>query len=69
MKSSKDTHSPGSPRSNEQLTGASQGWLNWLSLGMLGVGGTADSSSFAGVISEDIIKVILCGQQILCNLQ
>jgi hypothetical protein len=26
---------------------------------MLGAGGTADSSSFAGVISEDIIKVIL----------
>ncbi|AQK78314.1 pleckstrin homology (PH) domain-containing protein [Zea mays] len=61
VKSSIDTHSPGSPRSDEQLAGASQGWLNWLSLGMLGVGGTADSSSFAGVISEDIIKVILCG--------
>jgi hypothetical protein len=60
VKSSKDNHSPGSPRGDEQLTGASQGWLNWLSLGMLGVGGTADSSSFAGVISEDIIKVILC---------
>jgi hypothetical protein len=26
---------------------------------MLGAGGTADSSSFAGVISEDIIQVIL----------
>ncbi|AQK78315.1 pleckstrin homology (PH) domain-containing protein [Zea mays] len=63
VKSSIDTHSPGSPRSDEQLAGASQGWLNWLSLGMLGVGGTADSSSFAGVISEDIIKDIYEGTE------
>ncbi|CAA7410691.1 unnamed protein product [Spirodela intermedia] len=35
-----------------------RGWLNWLSLGMLGVGGTADSSSFAGVVSDEIIKDI-----------
>nr|CAB3481935.1 unnamed protein product [Digitaria exilis] len=59
VKSTKDTSSPGSPRTDELSTGASRGWLNWLSLGMLGAGGTADSSSFAGVISEDIIKVIL----------
>ena len=36
-----------------------RGWLNWVSLGMLGAGGTADSSSFAGVVSDEIIKVIL----------
>lgn len=59
MKSTQDTSSPGSPRTDEQSAGASRGWLNWLSLGMLGAGGTADSSSFAGVVSEDIIKVIL----------
>ncbi|OEL27452.1 putative vacuolar protein sorting-associated protein 13A [Dichanthelium oligosanthes] len=56
VKSTKDTSNPGSPRTDEQPAGASRGWLNWLSLGMLGAGGTADSSSFAGVISEDIIK-------------
>jgi hypothetical protein len=58
-KSTKDNFpSPGSPRTDEQLAGAGRGWLNWLSLGMLGAGGTADTSSFAGVVSEDIIKVI-----------
>ena len=60
MKSTKDNFcSPGSPRTDEPSAGAGRGWLNWLSLGMLGAGGTADTSSFAGVVSEDIIKVIL----------
>ncbi|KAF8712705.1 hypothetical protein HU200_028469 [Digitaria exilis] len=63
VKSTKDTSSPGSPRTDELSTGASRGWLNWLSLGMLGAGGTADSSSFAGVISEDIIKDIYEGTE------
>ncbi|KAJ1266962.1 hypothetical protein BS78_07G020000 [Paspalum vaginatum] len=63
VKSTKDNSSPGSPRTDGQSTGASQGWLNWLSLGMLGAGGTADSSSFAGVISEDIIKDIYEGTE------
>ncbi|WVZ95400.1 hypothetical protein U9M48_041168 [Paspalum notatum var. saurae] len=63
VKSTKDNSSPGSPRTDEQSAGASQGWLNWLSLGMLGAGGTADSSSFAGVISEDIIKDIYEGTE------
>ena len=59
MKSTKDNFSsPGSPRTDEPSAGAGRGWLNWLSLGMLGAGGTADTSSFAGVVSEDIIKVI-----------
>uniref|UniRef100_A0A1D1Z4D3 Putative vacuolar protein sorting-associated protein 13A n=1 Tax=Anthurium amnicola TaxID=1678845 RepID=A0A1D1Z4D3_9ARAE len=35
-----------------------RGWLNWLSLGMLGAGGTANSSSFAGLVSDEIIKDI-----------
>lgn len=60
MKSTKDfSCGPGSPRADEQSVGTGRGWLNWLSLGMLGAGGTAESSSFAGVVSEDIIKVIL----------
>ncbi|KAL6856895.1 hypothetical protein ACP4OV_018277 [Aristida adscensionis] len=64
VKSTKDVFSsPGSPRTDEQSAGASRGWLNWLSLGMLGVGGTAESSSFAGVISEDIIKDIYEGTE------
>ncbi|XLS59714.1 hypothetical protein HN51_009469 [Arachis hypogaea] len=32
----------------------SRGWLNWLSRGMLGAGGTDDSSQFSGVVSFDV---------------
>ncbi|XP_052202477.1 uncharacterized protein LOC127808127 isoform X2 [Diospyros lotus] len=35
-----------------------RGWLNWLSRGMLGAGGTDDSSQFSGVISDEVIKDI-----------
>ncbi|KAL6659540.1 hypothetical protein ACP70R_003580 [Stipagrostis hirtigluma subsp. patula] len=64
VKSTKDIlSSPGSPRTDEQSAGTSRGWLNWLSLGMLGAGGTAESSSFAGVVSEDIIKDIYEGTE------
>ncbi|KAH9330466.1 hypothetical protein KI387_002574, partial [Taxus chinensis] len=42
----------------ERVTSKPRGWLSWLSLGMLGAGGTTDSSQFAGVISDDIIKDI-----------
>ncbi|XP_047313414.1 uncharacterized protein LOC124916706 [Impatiens glandulifera] len=35
-----------------------RGWLNWLSLGVLGAGGTDDSSQFSGVVSDDVIKDI-----------
>lgn len=41
-----------------------RGWLNWLSLGMLGAGGTADSSSFTGVVSDEIIKVLSMADQL-----
>ncbi|KAK1305602.1 hypothetical protein QJS10_CPA10g00688 [Acorus calamus] len=34
-----------------------RGWLNWISLGMLGVGGTTESSSFVGVVSDEVIKI------------
>ncbi|EYU28240.1 hypothetical protein MIMGU_mgv1a026266mg, partial [Erythranthe guttata] len=43
-----DDHPPTKPR----------GWLNWLSYGMLGAGGTNDSNQFSGVISDDVIKDI-----------
>lgn len=44
--------------SGEQTSNKPRGWLNWLSLGMLGAGGTTDSSQFAGVISDEVIKDI-----------
>lgn len=44
-------------QNDERSAGEPRGWLNWLSLGMLGAGGTADSSQFAGVVSDEIIKV------------
>ena len=37
----------------------SRGWLNWLSLGMLGAGGTDDSGEFSGVVSDEVIKVLI----------
>ncbi|XP_059074534.1 uncharacterized protein LOC131074913 isoform X2 [Cryptomeria japonica] len=45
-------------QNEEQVPVKPRGWLNWLSLGMLGAGGTTDSSQFAGVFSDDIIKDI-----------
>ncbi|KAK4437331.1 Vacuolar protein sorting-associated protein 13 [Sesamum alatum] len=47
-KSVEDDRPPSKPR----------GWLNWLSYGMLGAGGTDDSNQFSGVISDDVIKDI-----------
>lgn len=44
-------------RNDDYSTGKSRGWLNWLSRGMLGAGGTDDSSQFSGVVSEELIKV------------
>ncbi|XP_020114833.1 putative vacuolar protein sorting-associated protein 13A [Ananas comosus] len=43
-------------QNDEQSASRARRWLNWLSLGMLGAGGTADTSSFAGVVSDEIIK-------------
>lgn len=43
---------------DERNSGRSQGWLNWLSRGMLGAGGTDDSSQFSGIVSDDVIKDI-----------
>ncbi|WOK94697.1 hypothetical protein Cni_G03402 [Canna indica] len=42
----------------EQASSKARSWLNWLSLGMLGAGGTSDTGSFAGVVSDEIIKDI-----------
>ncbi|KAI9110899.1 hypothetical protein K1719_018019 [Acacia pycnantha] len=41
---------------DERNLGKSQGWLNWLSRGMLGARGTDDSSQFSGIVSDDVIK-------------
>ncbi|KAG4977288.1 hypothetical protein JHK84_036989 [Glycine max] len=43
---------------NDEHTVKSRGWLNWLSRGMLGAGGTDDSSQFSGVVSYDVKPVI-----------
>lgn len=43
---------------DERSSSRPRGWLNWLSLGMLGAGGTDDSSQFSGVVSDDVIKDI-----------
>ncbi|CAL9110355.1 unnamed protein product [Musa acuminata var. zebrina] len=45
-------------QNGEQTSTKAPSWLNWLSLGMLGAGGTSDTGSFAGVVSDDIIKDI-----------
>ncbi|KDO50191.1 hypothetical protein CISIN_1g0000282mg, partial [Citrus sinensis] len=45
-------------RNDERLSSRSGGWLNWLSRGMLGAGGTDDSSQFSGVVSDEVVKDI-----------
>lgn len=42
---------------DDQPSTKPQGWLKWLSRGMLGAGGTDDSSQFSGVVSDEVIKV------------
>lgn len=46
------------PLDDEHISSKPRGWLNWLSRGMLGAGGTDDSSQFSGVISDDVVKDI-----------
>lgn len=53
------------PLEDEHLPNKPRGWLNWLSRGMLGAGGTDDSSQFSGVISDDVVKVCLNGSPFL----
>ncbi|KAM1717129.1 hypothetical protein COP2_025269 [Malus domestica] len=43
---------------DEHSTGKSRGWLNWLSRGMLGAGGTDDLGQFSGVVSDEVIQDI-----------
>ncbi|KAF8099934.1 hypothetical protein N665_0235s0032 [Sinapis alba] len=45
-------------QSDDPTSNQSRGWLNWLSRGMLGAGGTEDSSQFSGVVSDEIVKDI-----------
>ncbi|PIA43479.1 hypothetical protein AQUCO_01900106v1 [Aquilegia coerulea] len=42
----------------EGTSAGARGWINWLSLGMLGAGGTEDSMQFSGVVSDEIVKDI-----------
>ncbi|XP_076908384.1 uncharacterized protein LOC143565241 [Bidens hawaiensis] len=43
---------------DDQSSSKPRGWLKWLSRGMLGAGGTDDSSQFSGVVSDEVIKDI-----------
>ncbi|XP_057249486.1 uncharacterized protein LOC104905906 isoform X4 [Beta vulgaris subsp. vulgaris] len=43
---------------DDASTGRARGWLNWLSRGVLGAGGTDDSSQFSGVVSDEVLKDI-----------
>ncbi|XP_042063835.1 uncharacterized protein LOC121807630 isoform X1 [Salvia splendens] len=43
---------------DDQPPNKPRGWLNWLSYGMLGAGGTDVTNQFSGVISDDAIKDI-----------
>nr|GFA91487.1 vacuolar protein sorting-associated protein like [Tanacetum cinerariifolium] len=43
---------------DDQPSSKPKGWLKWLSRGMLGAGGTDDSSQFSGVVSDEVIKDI-----------
>ncbi|KAL9665135.1 hypothetical protein QQ045_020546 [Rhodiola kirilowii] len=45
-------------QSDARMSGRSRGWLNWLSRGMLGAGGTDDSRQFSGVVSDEVVKDI-----------
>ncbi|KAL1212574.1 hypothetical protein V5N11_021137 [Cardamine amara subsp. amara] len=45
-------------QSDDPTSNKSRGWLNWLSRGMLGAGGTEDSSQFSGVVSDEVVKDI-----------
>ena len=44
-------------QNDERSSSRSRGWLNWISRGMLGAGGTDDSIQFSGVVSDEVVKV------------
>ncbi|KAK9134941.1 hypothetical protein Syun_014271 [Stephania yunnanensis] len=58
MQKSSETVTSEKPQNEDCSAIKSRGWLNWLSLGMLGAGGTEDSIQFSGVVSDEIIKDI-----------
>ncbi|CAK7357552.1 unnamed protein product [Dovyalis caffra] len=45
-------------QNDERSSSRSRGWLNWISRGMLGAGGTDDSIQFSGVVSDEVVKDI-----------
>ncbi|KAE8735730.1 hypothetical protein F3Y22_tig00000340pilonHSYRG01421 [Hibiscus syriacus] len=57
-KSSTANFSVEKSRQDGQSFDKSRGWLNWLSRGMLGAGGTDDSSQFSGVVSDEDVQDI-----------
>ncbi|CAE6119186.1 unnamed protein product [Arabidopsis arenosa] len=54
--SGKEQSAPEKEPSDDPTLNKSRGWLNWLSRGMLGAGGTEDSSQFSGVVSDEVVK-------------
>ncbi|KAK9110206.1 hypothetical protein Sjap_018266 [Stephania japonica] len=58
MEKSSGTVTSEKPLNEDSSIIKSRGWLNWLSLGMLGAGGTEDSIQFSGIVSDEIIKDI-----------
>ncbi|KAF9591491.1 hypothetical protein IFM89_004545, partial [Coptis chinensis] len=48
----------GNQQNDEGSSARARGWINWLSLGMLGAGGTENSVQFSGVVSDEIVKNI-----------
>jgi hypothetical protein len=57
-RSEKEQSAPEKEPSDDPTLNKSRGWLNWLSRGMLGAGGTEDSSQFSGVVSDEVVKDI-----------
>ncbi|KAL5715325.1 hypothetical protein ACHQM5_017158 [Ranunculus cassubicifolius] len=48
----------GGQQIEEGSSAGTRGWINWLSLGMLGAGGVDESNQFSGVVSDEIVKDI-----------
>ncbi|KAG9455236.1 hypothetical protein H6P81_008140 [Aristolochia fimbriata] len=53
LDAAQEKQQPDDKTSNKQ-----RGWLNWLSLGMLGAAGTVNCSQFSGVVPDEIVKDI-----------
>ncbi|KFK27746.1 hypothetical protein AALP_AA8G423700 [Arabis alpina] len=56
--SEKEHNASEKEHSDDPTSNKTRGWLNWLSRGMLGAGGTEDSTQFSGVVSDEVVKDI-----------